>query len=69
VGVIRRLGGVPVAELQQAQTELAVARAWIAAPEAQTAKTTEATPDFVTANRPKKAAGEPRQKREVTGAR
>lgn len=68
-GVIRRLGGVPSGEWQQAQADLAEARARIAELEAQAAKATKAPPAFVKANRPKKAAGEPRKKRTVNFAR
>jgi transposase len=69
VGVIRRLGGVPIGELQRAQAALAAAQARIAELEAQAAKTKKATPDFVKANRPKKAEGEPRKKRTANFAR
>lgn len=67
--VIRRLGGVPIGELQRAQADLADAQARIAELEAQATKAKKATPDFVKANRPKKAEGEPRKKREVNFAR
>lgn len=67
--IIRRLGGVPIAELQRSQEELAGAQARIAELEAQASKAKKATPDFVKANRPKKAEGEPRKKREVNFAR
>jgi transposase len=67
--VIRRLGGVPIGELQRAQAALAEAQARIAELEAQATKTKKATPDFVKANRPKKAEGEPRKKRMVNFAR
>ncbi|MBX6773195.1 MAG: hypothetical protein IRY83_15840, partial [Chloroflexi bacterium] len=69
VGVIRRLGGVPIGELQRAQAALAAAQARIAELEAQAAKTKKATPDFVKANRPKKAEREPRKKRTGNFAR
>lgn len=68
-GVIRCLGGAPISELQCAQAALAEAQARIAELEAQAAKAKKATPDFVKANRPKKAEGEPRKKREVNFAR
>ena len=67
--VIRRLGGVPIGEWQRAKAELADARTRIAELEAQAIKAKKATPDFVKANRPKKAEGEPRKKRTVNFAR
>src|SRR5690348_11706639 len=68
-GMIRRLGGVPIGDLQRAQADLADARTRIAELEAQATKAKKATPDFVKANRPKKAEGEPRKKRTVNFAR
>lgn len=65
--IVRRLGGVPGAEARALEAELATLRARLGAVEAEAQRTK--TPSFVKVNRPKRAPGEPRKKREQNFAR
>jgi hypothetical protein len=63
-GIVRRLGGVPVGEVRAAEAEIARLRARLDKVTAQTARAKRKAPEVVTADRPKRPAGEPRKTRE-----